>query len=185
MIIRRTLVYGVVTAGLAGLYFGIVLALQQVFSSFAGGSDLADRRLDARRRRAVPAGAPRVQRVVDRRFYRRRYDAQRTLEAFSAACARRSTSTRCAASSRPSSTRRCSRRTGLALAAGASRMSTRARSQARPPCCCLVTVSARRSASSPLVVLLDARRVVRARRSLTAVSPDILLVLTFASSAGS
>ena len=41
VIIRRTLVYGVATAGLAALYFGIVLALQEVFSSFAGGSDLA------------------------------------------------------------------------------------------------------------------------------------------------
>ena len=41
LVVKRTLVYGVATVALAGLYFGIVLALQQVFSSFAGGSDLA------------------------------------------------------------------------------------------------------------------------------------------------
>ncbi len=41
VVVQRTLVYGVATVVLAGLYFGIVLALQQVFSSFAGGSDLA------------------------------------------------------------------------------------------------------------------------------------------------
>ena len=41
VVVQRTLVYGVATVVLAGLYFGIVLALQQVFQSFAGGSDLA------------------------------------------------------------------------------------------------------------------------------------------------
>ena len=61
LVVKRTLVYGVATGVLAGLYFGIVLALQQVFSSFAGGSDLAVAVLDARRRRAVrtcPAADP-------------------------------------------------------------------------------------------------------------------------------
>ena len=40
-IVNRAVVYGAVSALLAGAYFGIVLGLQEVFSSFGGGSDLA------------------------------------------------------------------------------------------------------------------------------------------------
>ena len=81
-VISKTLVYGTLTVILAGAYVGLVLAGQWVFSSFAGGSNLT---IAASTLVVAALFLPvrsRVQRFVDRRFYRRRYDAQRTLEAF-------------------------------------------------------------------------------------------------------
>ena len=83
-IVNRAVVYGAVTALLVGAYFGIVLGLQEVFSSFGGGSDLAIAISTLAVAAAFRPLRARVQRAVDQRFYRRRYDAQRTLEAFSA-----------------------------------------------------------------------------------------------------
>jgi hypothetical protein len=83
-VISRTLVYGTVTVILGAAYGGLVLAGQAVFSSFAGGSNLAIAGSTLVVAALFLPLRGRVQLVVDRRFYRRRYDAQRTLEAFGA-----------------------------------------------------------------------------------------------------
>ncbi|CAN5713445.1 hypothetical protein BH18ACT11_BH18ACT11_18350 [soil metagenome] len=83
IIINRALVYGALTASLVLLYVGGVVALQYVFRTFAGGgsqlavvaSTLVIAALFNPLRR-------RIQSLIDRRFYRRKYDARRTLEAF-------------------------------------------------------------------------------------------------------
>ncbi len=84
VIINRTLVYGSLTALLGGLYIALVLGLQVLLAPLTGTttpavalSTLAVAALFGPLRR-------RIQRAVDRRFYRSRYDAQRTLEAFAA-----------------------------------------------------------------------------------------------------
>ena len=83
-IISRTLVYGALTVVLGAAYAGLVLGGQAVFSSFAGGSNLAIAVSTLVVAALFLPLRSRVQRFVDRRFYRRRYDAQRTLERFGA-----------------------------------------------------------------------------------------------------
>ena len=83
-VISKTIVYATVTIVLGAAYVGLVLVGQAVFSTFAGGSNLA---IAASTLVVAALFLPlrsRVQHFVDRRFYRRRYDAQRTLESFGA-----------------------------------------------------------------------------------------------------
>jgi len=84
VVIRKTLVYGAVTASLALVHVALVLAGQELFSTIAGGSNLAIAVSTLVVAALFLPLRARVQRVVDRRFYRHRYDAQRTLETFGA-----------------------------------------------------------------------------------------------------
>ena len=87
ILINRTLVYGTLTASLALVYFGLVIGLELLVRLFTGqvsqtpvvivASTLAIAALFQPLRR-------RIQIIIDRRFYRRKYDAARTLAAFSA-----------------------------------------------------------------------------------------------------
>jgi hypothetical protein len=85
VVINRTLVYGSLSAILVALYFGGIVVLQRLFVLLTGqqstlavvASTLLIAALFTPLRR-------RIQSFIDRRFYRRKYDTRKTLEAFSA-----------------------------------------------------------------------------------------------------
>jgi len=82
-IVNRGLVYLPVSALLAGLYFAIVIGLQAAFGGLARGNDLAIAGSTLAVAALFRPARRRIQAFVDRRFYRRRYDAEQALTAFS------------------------------------------------------------------------------------------------------
>src|SRR5215203_4692811 len=86
VLINRTLVYEVLTAMLLVIYFGGVTATQAFFRTLTGQQELPQLAIVVSTLLIAALFNPlrrRIQSFIDRRFYRSKYDAKKTLEAFS------------------------------------------------------------------------------------------------------
>jgi hypothetical protein len=87
LLINRTLVYGSLTAMLALVYFGGVTVTQAIFRTLTGQQEQPQLAVVVSTLVIAALFNPlrrRIQGFIDRRYYRRKYDAAKTLEAFSA-----------------------------------------------------------------------------------------------------
>ena len=87
ILINRTLVYGSLTLLLAAVYFGGVTLTEAIFRALTGQEEQPQLAIVVSTLVIAALFNPlrrRIQGLIDRRFYRRKYDAAKTLEAFSA-----------------------------------------------------------------------------------------------------
>jgi hypothetical protein len=82
VVIRRTAIYAVLVAVLGAVYVSLVLSLQTVLADLTGGETLPVALSTLAVAALIGPVRARVRKLVDRRFYRSSYDAQRTVEAF-------------------------------------------------------------------------------------------------------
>src|SRR5918992_1360901 len=85
LLINRTLVYGSLTTMLVAIYVGGIVLSQQVFVGLTGHEELPQLAIVASTLLIAALFAPlrrRIQATIDRRFYRRKYDAAKMLSAF-------------------------------------------------------------------------------------------------------
>jgi hypothetical protein len=87
IVINRTLVYGSLTAMLVGVYLGSVISMQYAFRVLTGQQEQPQLAIVVSTLVIAALFNPlrrRIQTFIDKRFYRSKYDARKTLEAFSA-----------------------------------------------------------------------------------------------------
>src|SRR3712207_401132 len=87
LLINRTLVYGVLTSTLLAVYFGGVAGMQYIFRTLTAQEEQPQLAIVVSTLVIAALFNPlrrRIQGFIDRRFYRRKYDARKTLEDFSA-----------------------------------------------------------------------------------------------------